>query len=374
MKHLKEFEDLVFERLGVPNQTEFYVNYFLAEIKDKIFPVLKKQEKFVLETNKRLEMELRAGREPEPVAVPHEELNGKMDFTKNPDLKFDTINYKVEISFVPGTQWGDGKDVACEGAYKPELNKAEGNYSINISLHLQYNENLVEKGLDGVVEEIITELSGTMYHEFNHAYEDFMRKSHGDPGLVIKGSLKNQMSSLKDYFEVPAAKQFFILLYLSISTEMNARVPQLIPSLKNAVTTAEKIEIIKNSNQWKMNDLLLHFKADPWLNDLADQLSFGGLLPKQVVMREIHGTINGMMDAIDSISSQGPEFIEHLKGITPDKQIYNWDDLAATYEKQAKLSKHLASRNPIEFFEYWQRVFNERGEYARRKLLRLAAY
>ena len=225
-----------------------------------------------------------------------------------------------------------------------------------------------------MVEEIIKELSGTMYHEFNHAYEDFMRKSNGNPGLLVSGSLKNQTANLAEYFEVPAAQRFFRLLYLSIATEMNARVPQLIPQLKSAKTNEEKISIIKNSAQWGMNQQLIEFNAGEWVNEMGSELSMGGLLPKQFAIQGIQETINGMMNLINGMADHGQEFIDYLKKETPDLESYNWEDISAIYEKQAKLAKHLLDKEPTEYFEYWQRVFNNRGEYGRRKLLRLASY
>ena len=374
MRHLKRIEDLIIERLGVPNQTEFYVGLFINEVKDKIIGILKNQSDAITQTISAGKKAQKEGRPIKKIPIPEEAFNGVLKTEVTPEHKFSGVNYEIKVSFVPEGGWGD-KNIACEGSYSPNFHKPGDPYTIDMDLHIQYNIQAHMGGMNNILEDIVTDIKGTMYHELNHAYEDYMRKSHGDIGLAVKSRINNSISSLKEYFEVPAAQQFFYLLYLSISTEMNARIPSLIPQLKVAKDQAEKISIIENSTEWKFNNMLLTFNAEEWLNSMGQDFSMGGMLPKSFAIRGIKETINGMMDLITKISKDGGEgLLNAIKENYKDQDIAPLEDITKQLDKQVKLSLHLLHKQPIEYFEYWQRVFNERGEYARRKMLRLASY
>lgn len=374
MKHLINFGDPILERLGVPDQTKYYVENFINEIKSSIVEILLNQNDDIEQTISNGKKAARSGQEIKKIPLPKDSFEGNINIKPSEEHKFSSINYKVNISFVPNGGWGD-ENIVCEGAYLPNFTKPGNLYSIDVSLHIQYNMNAHMQGIKNIMENIIEEVEATMYHELNHAYEDYMRKSHENIGLMVNSGIKKSVAKLQDYFEVPAAKHFFYLIYLSISTEINARIPSIIPQIEKLTDPAEKIKVIENCTEWKFNNMLLTFNAEDWIQSLGQELSMGGILPRSITIQGIEETINGMMDLITAASQNGGEgFLEAIKENFNEQEMPPVEDISKQLEKQIKFSLHLVNKDPIEYFQYWQRVFNERGEYARRKMLRLASY
>jgi hypothetical protein len=170
-----------------------------------------------------------------------------------------TVNVLCEICDF--TDWVDNDKLYNKGEYDVNNVLSGTKY---IEKENKFNHINITLGGSSVNGEILMEtINSMLYHEINHAYEDFQRQSHGKQSLLQQDEKEGYFDLLKDYKATPNTDVIpkdilFVIYNLLTQTEFNARVVEVYAELKykNAAQYSE----LYNTKTYK--NIYLHIKND----------------------------------------------------------------------------------------------------------------
>ena len=290
----------------------------------------------------------------------------KDNLSKTNNIKMEKIELDFIITFISDTEFN--KDY-FSAFFNDTLANLDGdilkNTNIVYDLYVPYkildikdlNIETLQNYLQNY-EDLDTFIDGQLVHEMTHALE-FIERRKNNTHTTSERLINFLIYIFKkdDFLNISRdLKHFLNLVYLDLSFERNARVPQLYIEIKNKDinSTDDFLKIIKTTEVW--NDMQqLDFNAQ----DFYDNLSFN-------------------MDENDI-----DEVLSDFTGNTKDKVLKSflskWNEIIVLVNKEwdknddihlKKLTKNDLD-NPLDFFKKWEIKFNSDLEDFKRKIDRL---
>lgn len=193
-------------------------------------------------------------------------------------------------------------------------------------------------------------------HELHHSYQEYKEMLKGRD--LFKQSqeltLNRTSGELSNIVESEKWEEFLYLVYLHLSFELNARIPQLKYTLENEniKTPDDFFKILKNTEGWGEYEYLKGFNSNTFYKNLKDDI------------------INNEPDITDDnvdqfISSLVTEWDNIIKKIIRDNKSINIDT-----DHIKPISKNMIE-NPKLFFDFFEKRFHRKSEDYRRKILKL---
>jgi hypothetical protein len=229
--------------------------------------------------------------------------------------------------------------------------------------------------------QFLGELKSVISHEVLHAYQVYKQMEYGKPSHFGKEHFLNMILShpmMKDV-DIPAWKNFLHLIYLHLSYENNARIPQLYNKLKQmGVNTKEGfLEELKKTHIWSDLKLLENFDADKFIKDFTLPTPSGEIDFAEMLSALLSGQSTNPMDKLKSMGINVDSNEEALKSL-----IVLWNKFIKILSKDLK-SKGLdfkmtevpekALKDPKLFFKFFEDRFKKKADKWKRKLYRVAS-
>lgn len=225
-------------------------------------------------------------------------------------------------------------------------------------VNIKFNITMPSSGVNKI---FLANLKSTISHEMLHIYQVYKQLESGGDSHFGQESMLNAMSNNPELrFDIPWWDQFLQLVYLHLSFEVNARVPQLYDYLKELGVDNEKdfMKEVKKSDIWVGLEMLSNFRADEFINSFELPKDFE--LPK--VLKSLNTktstgdkTIESLINLWDIILTSGNETIKNDYGI---------DFKMLPVPQNAK-------EDPYVFFKFFEKRFHKRADIWRRKIYRI---
>ena len=229
--------------------------------------------------------------------------------------------------------------------------------------------------------QFLGELKSVISHEVLHTYQVYKQMESGKPSHFGKEHFLNMILShpmMKDV-DIPAWKKFLHLIYLHLSYENNARIPQLYNKLKQmGVNTKEGfLEELKKTHIWSDLKELENFDADKFIKDFTLPTPSGDIDFAEMLSALLSGQSTNPMDKLKSMGINVDSNEEALKSL-----IVLWNKFIKILSKDLK-SKGLdfkmtevpekALKDPKLFFKFFEDRFKKKADKWKRKLYRVAS-
>ena len=358
MQHLRPFDDSLFERLGVPDILEEYVNKFSEELTIDIWRLAREHQSQI-------------DRREVSRETANKSTTGVINFKQDYKHPFHSINYTLNMQIIPGRVWGkDKKPFSVEGGYSSEFNDGNNENNITAEININFNEEVVKKGLKSYISLWMKDLGESLYHELTHAYEDLKRKENGDTGIRTNSLINGQVTpDMAREINNNTLRYFLHTLYTSVDYEIIARVTQVYPLIKYEEDRNKRVQIIKNSESWYDAEKMANFSAQNLINDLYKELIEEGV-PHYELDHIVSNLINGMMDTLKEYSKHLPDGFDIPEDL-PETEIAK---IRKQLEYDSQKNIRLLSKDPLNYFRHWEKEFHKKGNDLKRRLLKLAVY
>jgi len=276
------------------------------------------------------------------------------NFIKYNDYEFHkelpTIALKSPISLGGGAQvFGNKNWSEYSRITEPQLGQKEGIILflfVEIHVNSDYFDNTDEIHMNLLHEGI----ESTLYHEMNHFYEMYYLSKRKMPGKTIRdrGYLNTTITgSSDDIYGIPApivkywSDNFIFYTYLCEDFELRSHVQEVDFYFKK-----HPQQSVKDNRIFKDYDYMSKFNADKFYQDMLSIIK---------------------LNWVDN----GDYVIDNLK----DKWVANYKKQTKVFKNDKPLIsvKQLEEMTGYEFINWWQTIFNEKGEYVKRKIYKLAS-
>jgi hypothetical protein len=229
--------------------------------------------------------------------------------------------------------------------------------------------------------QFLGELKSVISHEVLHVYQVYKQMESGKPSHFGKEHFLNMILShpmMKDV-DILAWRHFLHLIYLHLSYENNARIPQLYNKLKQmGVNTKEGfLEELKKTHIWSDLKELENFDADKFIEDFTLPTPSGDIDFAKMLSALLSGQSTDPMDKLKSMGINVYSNEEALKSL-----IVLWNKFIKILSKDLK-SKGLdfkmtevpekALKDPKLFFKFFEDRFKKKADKWKRKLYRVAS-
>jgi len=195
-------------------------------------------------------------------------------------------------------------------------------------------------------------LEAFLNHELTHAYELYNK-------TIANKVTTHDTSSLLDYARIKSNdntnnlwNKFLYAVYFTLQYEINARIPEVYAHIKamkeKGMSNAEIIEALPKEHAWNFATQLENFNHMNFLQKLENSFQGTEQDPHEYLERKISSFQNDLLNLTKDTSL-----------ITGQKNKF--------LEKMSKV-------DPIEFLQKWKKIFNERGNYMKRKIAKLLTY
>jgi len=182
----------------------------------------------------------------------------------------------------------------------------------------------------------LIKIKGILSHELTHIKEFFeIQKNIEKTGVDIKPhyiKIRNIYSNLKIDKDKSYYK-FIYLLYLSLDTEMNARISQVYHYLYelNINDEDDLFEKLKEHQNWKYMEMLNNFNVDNFIEDNISEINLEGLIKitNDLVKKFKQFNLNKHSKLLS--------FIKDVSNLDDVKSLY--DDFASYFNKKSE--KHI---------------------------------
>lgn len=229
----------------------------------------------------------------------------------------------------------------------------------------------------GINRYFLGDLRSTIAHELLHAYQKYQQLKKGKPSHFGQETLLNALANIPELKEPDYDdwSKFLRLVYLHLSFEINARIPQLYEMFKEmGVNTKEKfLKELPKTDIWMDMKELESFDAKKFVTEFTVTSDLDGKVQPlkylSLLMRdhslEIRGVdpnnredvLKHLMELWDSMLGYGSKEMERRMGIS---------------FKNLKLPQHIME-NPYLFFKFFEKRFHKRAEKWKRKIYRIGS-
>jgi len=214
---------------------------------------------------------------------------------------------------------------------------------------------------------LLPHIEAAAMHELTHAFEAYQRRSHG-VGMFNLSSRSIYDAAGMSFGQVepvipPSLRDFFFIMYLCASYEVNARVAQIEPYLRSKRSNSSKLEAIKSTEMWKHAQRMLSFSADQTMKSLISD--YGS-------EKDVEEEMNKFKAWLGETASRTTKFF-----------LFNEDEPFSMEERQEMIRffrNHdwqqiltMSHRTTRQMLNYWEKKAHMQGEELRRKLLRTIA-
>jgi hypothetical protein len=240
----------------------------------------------------------------------------------------------------------------------------------------------------GINTKFRSDLKATITHELLHGYQKYKQLESGKPSHFGKETTLNAAANAPilrgvglDWWD-----KFLNLVYLHLSFEINARIPQLYEQFNElGVNTKEEfLRRLKKSSVWKQMVLLESFNAEQFMSEFT--------LPKEIEigfdddpLTILHALMGGkkidMVTNLDKLKQKGIDISNSEETIK--SLIKLWDKLLQTGNTQIKNETGIdfnmlpvpqsAKEDPYLFFKFFEKRFHKKASSWKRKLYRIGS-
>jgi hypothetical protein len=193
-------------------------------------------------------------------------------------------------------------------------------------------------------------LEGFLNHEMTHAYE-FYNKAIKNKDSISHSSTLDIAAKKSSENENNIWEKFLSAIYFTLQYEINARIPELyahIKSLRNkGLSNEEVVNALYQTQDWIFATQLQKFNHGKFLQKLEKSFVNSNQDPHEYLENKISTFQNDLLHLVKDASSMGKEF-----------------------KSLAKIS----NMDPVQFLEYWEKVFHEKGNYIKKKMSRVLSY
>lgn len=344
MKHLKLFEQFIFEKMGVPaglmGNADEITKIVLDELiemhqkgKDRAtcyprtvgpdFPEGTLVVKLVIEESDNMDIAVSGGITPKTMQITED---GR---------------YQIDMNF---TAWGEQGDLT---GYGGALDWVKGRVDLEKRMKLE------------------RELRRAVTHELLHVVEAYIRRTtKGKDEWMenIETLMYSDLSTHMRRYKIPhAIKEFLFLIYVAQAHEVSARVPEAYAMVDLIEDPHKRLEIIKGSNLWQRALDMSAFSAEDYIDQAKDEF-------EQIVTNDtwenFKRVLGERMTHLLKMSSD-----DHFAFLTAREDRSN----AAKKMLPNKRSRSTAAATEdIEkMMRRWEGVINRAGDKLRRKLAKL---
>lgn len=301
------------------------------------------------------------------------ELNSK-DLSSAISKGFPLNKIHLAISIIPSMNT-HGMPFYLEGS-SGEFIKNDNGYECNINVRLTVHVLMIagDQIKGAALKDIQKQIEGTLYHELDHEYEEYMRAISTSkiklPIIGTEARIYDIVSSsiLKAHKDLPPPIGILLsLIYLNASYEINARVAQVYSFIKDVKDPRDREKIIKNTRQWEEAQMLLNFDAK-LLYDQMISMAEGNTDEEkaETISNFIKGLANEFVD--------GSKEVEKTLNTEMDLDSADKRTLKGIIINHGKNISKLANKPPLEFLKFWENQFHSNGEKLKRKILKLSTY
>jgi hypothetical protein len=241
------------------------------------------------------------------------------------------------------------------------------------------------------IEEITTkfraDLKSTISHELLHAYQKYQQLLGGKNPDFGKETLLNLLANLPHFKDLELSwwDEFLHLVYLHLSFEVNARIPQLYEFFKEkGVNTKESfLRELKKTNIWQEMIRLQNFDAEEYIKSFKIPEKSGGIdretaNPMEVLSAALSGKLE---DNLTKLKNRGIDISSEENAI---KSLINmWDTMLRMAGEHIKNETGVdfnmlpvpesAKKDPYLFFKFFEKRFHKKAKTWKKKLYRLAS-
>lgn len=232
---------------------------------------------------------------------------------------------------------------------KPRLGSPEG-IIIYLYIEIHFNGDIFDNSNNDHIDKLNYEIESTLYHEMNHFYEMYHKTKSGKPFSTIRdrGYLNTSLTgSSEDIKGFPKevirywGDNFLFYVYLSEDFELRSHVQEMDFYFKKNPKLS-----LSDNRIFKYYDDMSKFDGDKFY---------------QKMMEVINNSMN--LEGLEA-----DYIIEKIK----NKWIKSYSDENSQYSEKPILPiKTLESMNGYEFIKWWEVIFNEKGDYVKKKIYKL---
>ena len=236
----------------------------------------------------------------------------------------------------------------------------------------------------GITRKFRADLRSTISHELLHAYQKYKQLESGGESHFGKETTLNALVNIPMMRDMGISMwdDFLNLVYLHLSFEINARIPQLYEYYKELGinTKDEFLNNLKKSDIWKQMKSLESFDAKDFINKFE--------LPKEEQIDSsmnplelIHKMLSGDFSKLEKLRDRGINVESNEEAL---KSLINlWDSLLQMGNQQIKNNTGIdfnmlpvpekAKKDPYLFFKFFELRFKKKAEKWKRKLYRVGS-
>ena len=332
-----------------------------------------------------------------PIDIPHKgvgsrgrdvqelAINMGWDPTSKEFVDFPLVEPEIYISlFIVPDEYTDTSSLIQSAKFQSDIEEATVNfddkeYAVQAGGSFSFDITIPESVFDsgGTVELFKTtvkpKLMSIIYHELTHSFE-FIKRTVSGSDLPGAETAWNRISMSK--VGVPSWDHLLHLIYLHLSFEFNARIPEMYQTLKNSGfnTPEEFKKLLKSSRIWEYSDELASFNTEKYLEDfevpewVAENVRRDGgqdMTDEDVKYRVIDSLVKNWSEWYEKI-------VEEWGGINPQAEqiLQLFGAPQPVVHRAPPLKKGMVS-SPEKFLKFWEKRFNRKGMTAKKKLSRL---
>jgi len=184
-------------------------------------------------------------------------------------------------------------------------------------------------------------LTPVVGHELTHIYQTYRQLLGGKKTIGFgKETILNVLPQKLKISDMPTWNRFLHIMYLSLSFEVNARVPQLYYSMKqhNATDKESALKFLKTSEPWKDYQMLKGFNSKEFMDKFESEMG-----------DNVYGKL-----------------IEQWDLIIRDAQVH-LKKMGIEIPFMEKVPENVKN-NPIKFFEFFEKRFQYKADKMKKKL------
>lgn len=237
----------------------------------------------------------------------------------------------------------------------------------------------------GINTKFRSDLKATITHELLHGYQKYKQMESGKPSHFGKETTLNAAANAPilrgmglDWWD-----KFLNLVYLHLSFEINARIPQIYEQFNElGVNTKEEfLRRLKESVVWKQMISLESFNAEEFMSEFT--------LPKEIEIDDplsvLHALMSGKkIDTVTNLDKLKQKGIDISSSEETIKSLIKlWDNLLQTGNTQIKNEMSIdfnmlpvpqsAKEDPYLFFKFFEKRFHKKAASWKRKLYRIGS-
>lgn len=236
----------------------------------------------------------------------------------------------------------------------------------------------------GITRRFRADLRSTISHELLHAYQTYKQLESGGESHFGKETTLNSLVNIPIMRDMGISMwdDFLNFVYLHLSFEINARIPQLYEYYKElGINTKEEfLKNVKKSDVWRQMKYLENFNAKDFIDNFE--------LPKEEEMGFsmnpldlVHKMLNGDFSKLEKLKHRGVNVESNEAAL---KSLINmWDNLLQMGSQQIKNDTGIdfnmlpvpekAKQDPYLFFKFFEDRFKKKAEKWKRKIYRVGS-